>query len=64
MKQITICWDCARAINGCNWSIDGKPVEGWQAEPTQLKNKNGVYAESYCVISCPEFVPDRERKGK
>ena len=63
MKPTTICWDCARAINGCNWSIYEKSVEGWTAEPTQLKNKQGVYAESFCVISCPEFLPETERKA-
>lgn len=56
----TLCWDCRNAVNGCNWSMEGKPVDGWTAEATTLKTKSGQTANSYCVIKCPEFVPDRK----
>lgn len=57
----TLCWDCARAVCGCTWSREFIPVNGWMAEETKLKVKNGDYVTSYHVISCPEFVPDARK---
>lgn len=75
MKQsTTLCWDCRRATggrNGCSWSRRFKPVEGWEAEETQLrmqkttgkKTWEKVRIRSYIVKRCPEFVPDRPGKN-
>ncbi len=60
----TLCWSCANAVpdkqgkRGCAWSRHFKPVDGWDAEETQLyNNENGKYAvQSFCVHKCPEFV--------
>ena len=56
----TICWECKKATCGCSWSKYFKPVEGWEAEPTTVKDENYTYS-SYLVKSCPEFEPDNRR---
>lgn len=62
----TLCWSCEKACGKCSWS-DGTftPVDGWEAEPTQVltdhsyrHGKRIVQMESYRVIECPEFVSD------
>lgn len=67
--MMTICWACGNAVpdeegtRGCPWSREGKPVEGWVAErrdilvqPTRPGGEK-KRLESYCVITCPAFVP-------
>lgn len=50
MKKYTLCWDCKNSCHdGCSWSREAIPVDGWEIE----KNKNG-----YKVLSCPEFSRD------
>ncbi len=57
----TLCWGCKKALGGCSWSKrKGKPVEGWDAEPTIVKDEMGDF-ESYLVKSCPEYTPDDKR---
>lgn len=60
MKE-TICWKCANACGGCSWSQKrAKPVDGWEAIRRDLYR--GI--ESYIVLSCPKFVPDRQDEKK
>ena len=54
------CWTCARACGGCCWSRDFKPVPGWIAKKTFIPG-NGDLAESYKIISCPEYI--KEKRG-
>lgn len=53
----TICWDCKNAVpdekNGCSWSRELKPVDGWTAMPP----RSGVKG-SYKVIKCPKYKGD------
>ena len=58
----TLCWTCQNAVpipegKGCNWSRNLKPVEGWEAKKT-IKRPSEGRMESYCVRSCPEYIPD------
>lgn len=64
-KGDTLCWDCAKAgygnLSECPWERDFKPVDGWKAERFVRQHDYGhdkVESETYCVISCPLFVPD------
>lgn len=53
------CWSCKKACGGCNWSAFFKPVDGWVAEPTTIKNSLGDGKKdmgSYRIISCPEYM--------
>ena len=59
MAETTLCWDCSRAIGGCSWSDEGKPVRGWTAKGTQ-KTSTKPY-NTYLVIDCPLF--DRDAYG-
>lgn len=53
----TLCWTCAvPGTGGCSWDLELKPVEGWGAEPTRLR-QNGGWTRSYHVNSCPLFRP-------
>jgi hypothetical protein len=59
-ETFTKCWTCRNACGGCSWSREFKPVKGWDAVKTYLPT-NGEHAESYHVINCPEYKPDRMR---
>lgn len=59
----SLCWQCKHAVpnprkgNGCEWSIDFRPVPGWEA--TKKEYRVPGYSEpivSYFVRSCPEFA--------
>ena len=63
MEQMTdrtagsLCWCCVNAYDGCAWSRDGLPVEGWQAVKRDLlpQTKGGSTVTSFFVEQCPEF---------
>ena len=64
-KAPTLCWDCANATNNfCPWAESGKPVDGWRATPTTIKQNGHVVAHSYHVHSCPMFKRDAEYGGR
>ena len=50
-----LCWRCKNACGGCSWSRELKPVDGWTAEPTIVKDSNGDFP-SYKIKKCPEFI--------
>ena len=62
-KHSTLCWDCDKACGKCSWSKELKPVKGWKAVPTKVKNgfttfkgtKNFSIVDSFDVYDCPEF---------
>lgn len=55
-REKSLCWQCENACNrGCSWSDNFTPVDGWTARPET--NAGGV--DSYLVIQCPEFVPEK-----
>ena len=58
----TLCWRCAN-FTKCSWSL-GVPVEGWTAEPTEIRDRIGTTYErvikSYLVRDCPRFEADKE----
>lgn len=61
----TLCWTCQNAVLGCSWSKHFEPVKGWKAKPTKIKlatTKKSPYTDSYIVIKCPEYIPDKPRK--
>ena len=60
----TICWDCAKACGGCNWSARLEPVEGWEAEETLVTIQKGSRVDSMCVTKCPEFERDAMNFGE
>ena len=60
-----LCWDCANACGGCEWSDHLEPVPGWDASPTSRvlkvggKGKGGTRVEaSFVIRSCPKFRRD------
>lgn len=61
MRQ-TICWFCRKSGGGCSWSAEFKPVKGWKAEHTIVRNGKRISEifESYKVIECPKFEQDRQ----
>lgn len=66
MSRDTLCWSCARpGTSTCAWDCSKatEPVEGWEAEKRQIKINDGV-VETYCVISCPEFIPGKGENAK
>ena len=58
----TICWDCQNACGGCSWSKYRmfQPVKGWEVIPTDIHIGNGVRVQSYVVLKCPQFKPDKK----
>lgn len=60
-KPASICWDCVKL--DCSWMKKLEPVAGWDAEKTYHTDKvNGKSKcwSSYCVKSCPGFVPGKD----
>lgn len=53
-----LCCSCKNACGGCNWSKCFLPVEGWDAIPTIIKDKEGDM-HSYKISGCPEYIPMR-----
>lgn len=63
-KASTLCELCENACGGCSWSEHGKqtPVEGWEAIRIDVicaGRADRKLEESYTVLACPEYVPDR-----
>lgn len=54
MRGDSICWDCQRAVCGCSWAKQLKPVDGWVAEENKL---------GYKVLECPLFIEDYKWVG-
>lgn len=50
-----LCWDCKNACGGCSWSSCFKPVDGWDAKESLVKDSSGDFY-SYTVKQCPEFI--------
>ena len=50
-----LCWLCKNACSGCVWTKRFKPISGWVAEPTVIKNDTGD-TSSYSIKRCPEFI--------
>lgn len=51
------CWTCKNCYDGCSWSREFKPVDGWKAIKTYIQD-NDNYADSYKIIYCPEYIED------
>lgn len=66
MYQQQLCWTCANACGGCEWSLRFEPVPGWDATPTSRVLKVGGkgkgstrVASSFVIHSCPKFRRDK-----
>lgn len=69
----TLCWSCVNSVPnaeyriGCEWSVKGKPVPGWDAVEKRLRMPfptGNMYQVSYHVFQCPRYRKDRnDRKG-
>jgi len=46
------CWYCKKAVYGCDWSREFKPIEGWEATYVPAK---GDKTDSYDIHFCPEY---------
>lgn len=64
-QSTQLCWTCANACGGCEWSDHLEPVPGWDATPTSRvlkvggKGKGGTrVASSFVIRSCPKFRRD------
>lgn len=61
-QSTQLCWTCANACGGCEWSDHLEPVPGWDATPTSRvlkvggKGKGGTrVASSFVIRACPKF---------
>ena len=64
-QSTQLCWTCANACGGCEWSDHLEPVPGWDATSTSRvlkvggKGKGGTrVASSFVIHSCPKFRRD------
>ena len=48
------CCTCKKAVFGCSWSRNFKPVEGWEAIPTIITHGDRQMG-SYQILNCPEY---------
>lgn len=58
----TLCWKCRNAVPtltfGCSWSLEGIPVEGWDADVRRAQESGHHIRDSFEVHSCPQFLPN------
>lgn len=57
-KQNGCCVRCKKSFDGCSWSREGKPVQGWIAEKTEI---TGIKDGSYKIYFCPEYKKDNRK---
>jgi hypothetical protein len=59
-----LCWYCEKAGGLCSWSKDFTPVEGWDAEPDTIRNRDTIHrtTKTYYIKSCPEYEPLKMRR--
>lgn len=62
-RKQSLCWSCRHAVpnprkgNGCEWSIDFRPVRGWKATKKEYRvPKCNELMVSYRVHACPKFL--------
>lgn len=67
----TLCWNCQHAVgkDQCSWAHHFQPVEGWDAVPTIIVDKDQRnivqhVCRSYHVYDCPQFLRDKPRKER
>lgn len=60
IRNSQICWWCAKAVGGCNWSRYLEPVDGWEAIPTKILGYGGLH-DSFKILRCPEFEREESR---
>ena len=66
-REYTLCWDCAKACGGCEWSDGLEPVEGWTALKSKKKICNGRVPDEkqgYFILTCPLFDQDAVGGGQ
>lgn len=67
-KHVQLCWYCANACGGCCWTerdpetgeVSYKPIPGWKAQKTIIKNSLNEETISFNILECPEFIRDRK----
>lgn len=73
MCKDALCWSCKNAVpkivggkyvQGCSWSVQLKPVEGWKAIHSIKNEKSGKPMETWHVEECPLYCSDKEKSGK
>nr|DAF81468.1 MAG TPA: hypothetical protein [Caudoviricetes sp.] len=57
-----LCWDCANACGGCEWSRSFQPVPGWTAAPARRIQNYGETGfkviDTYRITACPKFTKE------
>lgn len=61
-----LCWSCSMNASNCAWMRCYKPIEGWTAKETKVKNSGFQNPDetipSYEIKKCPNYVKEN-RKG-
>jgi hypothetical protein len=55
---MNICIACKNYCGGCSWSSTFTPVDGWDAEETNLHIQKGRWIKTYKIKGCPEYEED------
>lgn len=67
-QKVQLCWDCENAYaSKCKWVRAGIPIEGWDAEKTEIRNgygENASTALSYLIKSCPNYIKEHKISAK
>ncbi len=61
MRRTTLCQTCFCTV--CAWHTMFKPVEGWEATPTELAQPDGKIISSFDVIKCPLYKERAQDAG-
>ena len=55
-EKAQLCFNCSYATGGCSWSRQFVPVQGWDAEPTIIRDSESDDISSFRIKSCPQFL--------
>lgn len=54
-KKSSLCVNCA--VLKCDWLLNGKPINGWNAKKVKYPSSKAAYKTTYTVKSCPNYKP-------
>ena len=65
LRRESLCCFCALCEGKCEWSHDGVPMTGWNAEARRMRShvRGMPPILSYHVFACPCFQPDRGKRS-
>lgn len=63
-----LCWSCSMNASNCAWMRRYKPIEGWTAKESEIRNRSFQNPDktipSYEIKKCPNYIKDNRKNKK